>query len=357
MSNASGPSSRCRRTAAPTGHQRPRRLPRPRLATRPASTSDAAASRHSASCSGCSRPTGRRRPPRTPGRRGPAQQQCRRLAAARRIRRAARRSASTGRGQCRCVVRRPAPRPGRRPAGPPGRTATGRTVSPLRSDDDQVTSSGRAASGGRAASCRRPTAASLSAPNRRDSPPARTIAATRSERRHRADGPSASRIGTSLATDSASSASGSDPATMPQPANSRICRGSVSLISPQRRAMAHSPSPAGVDPADRSGVALPVQVLQLGDQLPGRVGRRAADRRRRVQGRGQGQRADAGLGDRRSRRWPGAARWAAPARTAPRARSCRSRTATAPGRPRRTAYSCSSRSLLDWASAAARFRS
>ena len=36
----------------------------------------------------------------------------------------------------------------------------------------------------------------------------------------------ASRIGTSLATDSASSASGSDPATMPQPANSRSRAGS-----------------------------------------------------------------------------------------------------------------------------------
>ncbi len=58
-----------------------------------------------------------------------------------------------------------------------------------------------------------------------------------------------SHIGISLALDSASSAAGSDPATMPQPANRRICRGSVSLIWPQRSAIAHSPSPpASIQP-------------------------------------------------------------------------------------------------------------
>ena len=54
---------------------------------------------------------------------------------------------------------------------------------------------------------------------------------------------SASRIGTSFADDSATSASGSDPATMPQPAKSRIRDGSSRDTAPHRSAMPHSPSP------------------------------------------------------------------------------------------------------------------
>ncbi len=53
----------------------------------------------------------------------------------------------------------------------------------------------------------------------------------------------ASRIGTSLASASASSASGCDPATMPQPAKSRSRAPSVGSISAQRKAIPHSPSP------------------------------------------------------------------------------------------------------------------
>jgi 2-succinyl-5-enolpyruvyl-6-hydroxy-3-cyclohexene-1-carboxylate synthase len=55
---------------------------------------------------------------------------------------------------------------------------------------------------------------------------------------------SASRIGTSLAADSANSVSGSDPATMPQPANTLSRVGSASSSLAQRSAMPHSPSPS-----------------------------------------------------------------------------------------------------------------
>ncbi len=59
----------------------------------------------------------------------------------------------------------------------------------------------------------------------------------------------ASRIGTNFAEDSATSASGSEPATMPQPAKSRIREGSSSDTAPQRSAMPHSPSPtASIQP-------------------------------------------------------------------------------------------------------------
>lgn len=55
-------------------------------------------------------------------------------------------------------------------------------------------------------------------------------------------GRSAARIGSNFASDSASSASGSEAATTPHPAKSRSVRASV--ISPERRAMPHSPSPS-----------------------------------------------------------------------------------------------------------------
>ncbi len=56
-------------------------------------------------------------------------------------------------------------------------------------------------------------------------------------------------MGISLAFASANSAAGSEPATIPQPAKSRIWCGSVSLSCPQRRAIAHSPSPlASIQP-------------------------------------------------------------------------------------------------------------
>jgi hypothetical protein len=50
-------------------------------------------------------------------------------------------------------------------------------------------------------------------------------------------------MGTSLATLSASSAVGSEPATMPQPANSRSRVRSPELTWAHRKAMPHSPSP------------------------------------------------------------------------------------------------------------------
>ena len=56
-------------------------------------------------------------------------------------------------------------------------------------------------------------------------------------------------IGASLACASAHSDSGSEPATIPQPAKSRTRRRSVSSRIPQRRAMPHSPAPvASVQP-------------------------------------------------------------------------------------------------------------
>ena len=57
---------------------------------------------------------------------------------------------------------------------------------------------------------------------------------------------SASRTGTNFAWDSASSASGSESATMPQPANSRTVSPSTTA---ERNAMPHSPSPlASIQP-------------------------------------------------------------------------------------------------------------
>ena len=51
-------------------------------------------------------------------------------------------------------------------------------------------------------------------------------------------------MGSSLASDSASSAAGSDAETMPQPANRRIVRWFFGEISAERSAMPHSPSPS-----------------------------------------------------------------------------------------------------------------
>src|SRR5699024_1682547 len=56
--------------------------------------------------------------------------------------------------------------------------------------------------------------------------------------------PRASRMGTSFATLSANSAAGSEPATIPHPANSRIRAPSCGSTCAQRRAIPHSPSPA-----------------------------------------------------------------------------------------------------------------
>ena len=53
---------------------------------------------------------------------------------------------------------------------------------------------------------------------------------------------------------------------MPQPANSRSRRGSAGSTPAQRSAMPHSPSPLGVDPADRAGVAVAVHALELADE-------------------------------------------------------------------------------------------
>ena len=62
---------------------------------------------------------------------------------------------------------------------------------------------------------------------------------------------SASRIGASLASDSASSAAGSEAATMPQPANNRNEVGPVTAAD--RSAMPHSPSPSA--PIQPTGAA------------------------------------------------------------------------------------------------------
>ena len=96
-------------------------------------------------------------------------------------------------------------------------------------------------------------------------------------------------MGSSLAWVSAHSASGSEPATMPAPATSRARAPSISA---PRSAIAHSPSPAGVDPADRAGVAPAVEALELADERRAAARRRrAADRGRRVQEPGQLERA------------------------------------------------------------------
>ena len=65
--------------------------------------------------------------------------------------------------------------------------------------------------------------------------------------------PSASLIGTSLAFVSASSASGSDPATMPAPANSRIRVGSLRIGLAAAQRDAPLAVAGGVHPADRTG--------------------------------------------------------------------------------------------------------
>ena len=89
---------------------------------------------------------------------------------------------------------------------------------------------------------------------------------------------------------------GRNPATMPQPANRRICRGSVSSTMPQRSAIPHSPSPwASIQPtgpAYRSRSRCSSSAMRR----PGLLGRRAADRRARVQGRRQPQRGAFGSG-------------------------------------------------------------
>ena len=95
---------------------------------------------------------------------------------------------------------------------------------------------------------------------------------------------SASRTGRNFACASASSASGSESATMPQPANSRTwCR----LDLGRAQGDAELAVAVGVHPADRAGVAAAVHALDLGDQLDRHLGRGAADRGRRVQRRGQ----------------------------------------------------------------------
>ena len=109
--------------------------------------------------------------------------------------------------------------------------------------------------------------------------------------------PNASLIGTSLAFVSASSATGSEPATMPAPANSRIRRRvvRVGLAAAQRDAPL---AVAGrVHPADRSAEPAALHALDLTDQVARDGGRRTADRRGRVQRGGQAERGGAVGGD------------------------------------------------------------
>ena len=84
----------------------------------------------------------------------------------------------------------------------------------------------------------------------------------------------ASRTGTNFACASASSASGSESATMPQPANSRTVV-PVELRGAQRDAPLAVAG--GVHPADRAGVAAAVHLLDLGDQRGRDRGGGAAD--------------------------------------------------------------------------------
>ena len=112
---------------------------------------------------------------------------------------------------------------------------------------------------------------------------------------HQSAASRASRIGIILIWASRASVSGSESATIPHPASSRTLR---PFTWAQRSAMANSPSPAAVDPADRRGVTAAAHRLQFGGSAAGRVRRAAADRRGRVQPGGQLQR-------RRGERRPG----------------------------------------------------
>ena len=164
-------------------------------------------------------------------------------------------------------------------------------------------------------------------------------------------------MGRNLASDSAASASGSEPATIPQPANSRIAA-RVGVVEPRRSAARspHSPSPDGVHPADGPGVPSTVHALELADQRDRYRGRRPADRRGRVQRRGEGQRRRVVGSD------PGDI-----GRQVHDVARCRTngvsgtfieeQCGASASATERTAYSCSSRSLLDRASDAARARS
>ncbi len=120
--------------------------------------------------------------------------------------------------------------------------------------------------------------------------------------RRRCQPSSAYRIGQNLVCASASSAAGSDPATMPQPAKSLAF---LPPTSPHRSAMPHSPSPLASTQPTGTAAAAPVHALQLADQVHGGLGRSAADRRGRMQRGRQGQRRVVrGLAGRRARRAP-----------------------------------------------------
>ncbi len=108
--------------------------------------------------------------------------------------------------------------------------------------------------------------------------------------------PSAWRMGSSFASDSASSAAGFEAATMPQPAKSRRRWGSSGSSSADRSAMPHSPSPSAPSQPDRTGVPAPVHALDLRDERPGGRGRRPAHGGGRVQRRGERQAGRPGPG-------------------------------------------------------------
>ncbi len=149
---------------------------------------------------------------------------------------------------------------------------------------------------------------------------------------------------------SASSAAGSDPATMPQPATSRA-RFPVELRAAQRDAPLAVA--VGVHPADRARVPLPVHRLELADQLDGGVGRGAADRGRRVHRGGQGERRPiGGRSGCRGRGCRGAARWAAGSARGAAATYMAWHSGARASRSDAAAYSCSSFSLADPSSAA-----
>ena len=220
-----------------------RRADAPDPAVGPAArTRAAAASGRSASCSGCSRPSAS--VPTTAHTSGLAVRCCSKISAACPPSGASAGNTTMASTGVWSAWRSPATRAA---AGPPptGSSRTkvaGRRMGRSGPTMINITSAGSASMARSSSGTPSTTAASLSVPKRRDSPPASTTAATRPMSAQRPQA-SASRIGISLATDSASSASGSDPATMPHPANNRICRGSVSLIRPHRRAIPHSPSP------------------------------------------------------------------------------------------------------------------
>ena len=126
-------------------------------------------------------------------------------------------------------------------AGPPPGGSSRRNDTagqrPLGTDHDHPTSAGSPSRAVSSSGATVDVGGQLVAAEPAGGPPASTIATRRTGHRVSAEGVAHRH---ELGVDSASSAWGSEPATMPQPANSRICRGSVSS---RCRSAARSPTP------------------------------------------------------------------------------------------------------------------